>query len=97
MSITHSSPEIPHETEPSTKTGEEERGGGEREEENPEREEACAVAVTGEAVNMEDIGASPEMDASCRLCHTRKKKMEECVVCRVEVRGGEGVACVWWR
>ncbi len=52
------------------------------------------------AMDFSDIGASPDMDVSCRMCHGSLRDEGECVVCRVEVRlcvecgGGEGVCGV---
>ncbi len=39
------------------------------------------------AMDFNDIGASPDMDTSCRTCHGSLRDERECVVCRVEVSG----------
>ncbi|XP_064389423.1 alsin-like [Halichondria panicea] len=36
------------------------------------------------AMDFSDIGASPDMDVSCRTCHGSLRDEGECVVCRVE-------------
>ena len=46
------------------------------------------------AMDFSDIGASPDMEASCQTCNGSLRDGGECVVCRVEVRGVCLCVCV---
>ncbi len=62
-------------------------GGGGQEVLTGKAEAAGSDTDSAVAMDFSDIGASPDMDVSCRTCHGSLRDEGECVVCRVEVRG----------